>query len=117
MVMVVSDGLRSTHIWSKFNKGACPQTLLECCALYIHKEKILRAARAVCPHQPHSVCAPPLLQPLDPPLQGVSTSTAKMFKHYVQAHPPTFRFNVAAQIIHEVISHTQTSKSEWKPGK
>ena len=52
--MVVSDGLRSTLIWSKF----MPPDPLECCALYVSK-KIPRAARAASPHQTHSVCAPP----------------------------------------------------------
>ena len=38
VVMVVSDGFRSTLIWSKFKNfpgGACPQTPLERCALYV----------------------------------------------------------------------------------
>ena len=69
--MVVSDGLRSTLIWSKFKnfpRGACPQTLLERCALYVRKEKIPRCARCMAAPTPLNVCLPPLLKPLDLPL-------------------------------------------------
>ena len=62
--MMVSDGLRSTLIWSKlkkFTRGACPQAfeLLERCAFYVCKEKIPRTARAAWQDQPHSMCVPP----------------------------------------------------------
>ena len=61
---VVSDGLRSTLIWSKlknFPRGACPQTLLERCALYVRKEKIPHAARLRAPHgrTNSTLCVPP----------------------------------------------------------
>ena len=39
--MVVSNGLRRTLIWSKFQNlpgGACPQTPLQCCVLYDHTQ-------------------------------------------------------------------------------
>ena len=68
--MVVSDGLRSTLIWSKFKNfpgGACPQTPLQRCALYVRKIKI-RALLAPHGHTKNTLCVPLLLQPLDPPL-------------------------------------------------
>ena len=59
--MVVSDGLRSTLIWSKlknFPREACLQALLEHCVLYIRKEKILHAACGMAALTPLYVCPP-----------------------------------------------------------
>ena len=67
MVVVVSDGLRSTLTWCKFSLGSMPQTPLEDCALYN-----FRTQTTVCyAHHtnPHSICMlPTLLQSLDLPL-------------------------------------------------
>ena len=72
VVMVISDGLRSTLIVENFPWGACLQIPLERCVLYVCKN--LRAARAAWPHQPHILCAPPL----DPPL-SMSESLEESF--------------------------------------
>ena len=60
--LTASEALSYGLNLKNFPRGACPQTLLERCVLYVHKEKISCAACAAWPHQPHSVC-PPLLQP------------------------------------------------------
>ena len=63
MVMVVSDGLRSTLIWSKFKKfswGSMPPDPLQRCALYVHAHiKKLHALRAPHEHTNPAVCVPP----------------------------------------------------------
>ena len=65
--MVVSDGLRSTLIWSKFLNfpgGACSKSPLECCAICVRTDNyVLRV-----PHQPLLYMHASLLQSLDPPL-------------------------------------------------
>ena len=72
---VVSDGLRTTLTWSKFQNfpgGACPPDPLERYALYAHRN-CTHIARAAWPHQRKKkilyVCPPPLLKTLDPPLK------------------------------------------------
>ena len=52
VVMVVSDGLRSTLRWSKFSEGACPQTPLEHCPFYTARKLSVRVVCATWPHQP-----------------------------------------------------------------
>ena len=103
--MVVSDGLRSTFIWSKLRKflrGACPQTLLERWALYsiylwkidsIYLPKVYtiygytftkKKFRMLCAPHGHTnptLCVPRLLQPLDPPLMGHSNCSIKTCVH------------------------------------
>ena len=54
MDVAVSDGLRSILIWSKFQNfpwGACPQTFLQHCVLYAHRQ--LHATHAA---QPPTLC-------------------------------------------------------------
>ena len=85
VVMVVSNGLRSTLIWSKFEKfpgGACPQTPLERCALYVQKKKIARAAWQHNP--PPTPCVPPPPSTISgsaPALCGVLSYTTQIQVH------------------------------------
>ena len=65
--IVVSDGLRSTLIWSKFSGGECPQTPLQCYALYAHRNCVRCTRRMAAPKTLH-VYPPPLHKNLDPPL-------------------------------------------------
>ena len=69
VVMVVSDGLRSTLIWSKFKKfswGTMPPDLPEHCALYTCKKNCVDCVHCIA--APTRCMCAPLLQCLDPPL-------------------------------------------------
>ena len=70
--MVVSDGLRSGPIWSKFLnflEGACPQTHHQCCVLYAHTQ--LGTARTTPTPSLFIYVCPPLLQSLNLPLKPI----------------------------------------------
>ena len=63
---MVSDSLRSTLIWSKLKNFPCSQTPLERYALYTHRNSA-RCSTPRC-HTKTTLCMPPLLKTLDPPL-------------------------------------------------
>ena len=83
MVMVVSDGLRRTLIWSKFQNlpgGACPQIPLQCCVLYDHTQ-LRTAGAALTP----SLCMPPpsSISRSAPAIMGLIEEVCPMNDHSV----------------------------------
>ena len=70
VVMMVSDGFRSTLMWPKFKNfpgGTFPQTPLQRFALYARAKSCAGCACRMAAPNSFYVC-PPLLQCLDPPL-------------------------------------------------
>ena len=84
---VISDGLRSTLIWSKFQNfpgGACPQTPLQRYALYAQKNVALNAmtfnatkCKAMIISRKRNQCLPPA--PLTP--NGTIVEVVPTFKY------------------------------------
>ena len=114
--MVVSDGLRSTLIWSKFQnflgKHAPPPNHAKC---YIWTENCMLCAS---PKKAYYVCPPPpLLQSLDPSLLLKSNLTVGKAKKQTLSlcqiwnYSATFQFTVLAHLL----SYCKQSKAgRWE---